>query len=224
MLIDRILNKVFYKFNNFRIFEKYIYRQDILKNCPKNFKKKVFFRIYICRKNKILISLIPKNANTSIRNFFNNQLNKKSTDNYFYTKLLSNNFKGYTKVIFFREPTSRYLSYYSNKIFHNEDDFKISNLIDNEEYLNRIHLAPQKFFILNDLTDYDIVGNIENLEPYISKLLKIKNIKKKYSLLHLNSSAKNQQKFDTERFLKFNIEYIKKIYKFDYELWRNIKK
>lgn len=38
----------------------------------------------------------------------------------------------------------------------------------------------------------------------------------------LNSSFETQQKFDIEKFLKLNIKYLEKIYKFDYELWRNI--
>ena len=98
--LDKLFNKIFYRFNNFRIIEKYIFKQEILKNCPENFKKKVFFRIYICRKNKLLISLIPKNANTSIKDFFNHQFQKTSSDNYFYTKLLSNNFKISQKLFF----------------------------------------------------------------------------------------------------------------------------
>lgn len=220
--LDKIFNKIFYKFNNFRIIEKYIYKQEILKNCPENFKKKVFFRIYICRKNKLLISLIPKNANTSIKNFFNHQFQKTSSDNYFYTKLLSNNFKDFTKVIFFREPNSRFLSYYSNKIFQKENDFNFSKFFNDINYLNRVHLLPQSCFILNNLKYYDVIGNVENLEFYINKVLQLKKIKKTYKLQILNSSEENKYKFDIQKFLNKNKKFLYEIYINDFKLWDNI--
>ena len=224
--LDFILNKIFFSLSN-EVILRYINSQKILTNAPKSLKVKIFKRIYICRKNKLIISLIPKNGNTSIKNFLNTNLNKVSSDNYILTKILSNNFQNYKKIIFFRDPFERFLSGFKDRNIRRNFSIKnlelfIKQLCSKNILFNDQHFAKQSYYILKNLQFYNYVEKINDLNFTLNKIFFILGIKVKNNVKRLNSTKKLNLQINKKKLIIFK-KKIFKIYKEDYKIWSKLR-
>jgi len=229
--IDALLNYAILKYGKLKIFSDYINNQKLLSKVPKIARIIIFKRIYISRKHKLILFLISKNANTTIKDALNLNLEKKNSDNYILSKLLTNNFKDFKKAIFLRDPFERFKSVYFDKIlnsanknyhFNSIEDF-IAKLQKRKFIFTNQHWLPQENYLLRNICYFNFIGKVENLNNDLSRLFSIINVKKKIPFKKLNSSEilkkKNKDKLVIlNRFKK----KIYEIYKNDYQYWKEL--
>lgn len=227
--LDKLFNYLFYKLGNYKLTLNYINNQEIFSKVPKLARAKIFKRIYISRKHRLVFFLIPKNANTTIKHALNLNLEKKHSDNYFLSKLLSNNFKDFKKAIILRDPFQRFKSLYFDKIinkvnknyyFNNIEDL-LTKLQQKDFILINQHWIPQENYLLNNTHFFDFIGKVENLDKDFFKLLSIINVEQKYTLKKLNSSQISQKKNEDKQIeLDAFKKKIYEIYSNDYKYWK----
>ena len=117
-----------------------------------------------------------------------------------------------------REPLERFISAYKNRVlFHKDKDFynhSINEVIEKLESGNieNKHFLPQSFFLGNDLSYFDIVGSLLNIQSFESKVNDFFGQKKIFP--RLQTGGREQQ-------LSLSLENKKriiKIYSNDYHL------
>ena len=138
-------------------------------------------------------------------------------------QLFVNNFKFQKvdieiKACIVREPLQRFVSAYKNRIlFHKDKEFyehsvdQIIEKLESNLFENK-HFIPQNYFLGDDLSYYNIVGLVSNINTFVSKInLFFDN---KISFPRIQTGGKN---FTLDLSNK-QIEKIKKIYSNDYNL------
>ena len=122
------------------------------------------------------------------------------------------------KSCIIREPLERFVSAYKNRVlFHKDKNFyehSVSEVIEKLENGNieNKHFLPQSFFLGNDLSYFDIVGNLSKIKSFEEKINNFFGQKKIFPKLQVGGkeyelSLSNEEKIK-----------IRKIYEKDYEL------
>lgn len=187
--------------------------------CPKNANSstKLFLIKHLGLENKysFIADKIPRYKQTSDMFLKKNKIN---VVNFLPNKQSFQKINTNQKCCIIRDPVSRFISAYKNRILYHKDlDFSnhsidlIIEKLENKLFEN-LHFLPQSFFFGNDLSYFTIIGEINKINIFANKINnffgKVINFPKIQTggnkiLLKLNNSQ---------------IKKIKKIYSKDYNL------
>lgn len=171
--------------------------------------------------------MIPKNVNSSIKKALNLNLEKKNSDNYFLSKILTNNFKDFKRAIFLRDPFERFKSFYFDKVINRRNkNYYFDNIEDilvrfqqGNFILTNQHWIPQENYLLRDIQSFDFIGKVEKLNKDFSTLLSVINVVQKFRCEKLNSSNNSKTPDKIIELAGFK-KKIYEIYSNDYKYWK----
>lgn len=223
---DKIKTNLFYGF--FRRSFLYPFYEDL----KEKFLKRSI-RHVVLENKKAIIFMIPKNANRSLKKFFQNfgNLSEKYP-------LKKKNLKDYLKVVFVRNPYDRLVSAYNDKIKKPassgvlasqkelyEDmpfsEFAESIFCKKVKYLDK-HFRPQTFWLLDKEGNLipDFIGKVENLKEDLEGACRKIGIKNNPPLPHINKSKRDKdyrKYYDKKTKRLVEKKYAKDIKFFDYK-------